>query len=637
MVTATIIAITVILIIISIIYQKFNQRKNSKTKIEIYFIDYKHKSNYIQKLILQIPNYFYKIYDINKNMISIPIYKYPNTDIINGQISLFSSQEHKHSNISIKIYQNQTNKINIWVNNKEKTYYNLEIIYYSNNLPSFDNIQSDDFNYKKRIRYNLFNINKKKFEEIIKEEEKEKKKIIEQCSNKNMLINIIINNNNKYKFLYFIEEEKFVLIPSKNERKLITNFYFDILKLIKSQDMKKLNDNFNKLKEELFNQKEIFGYKINNQLKVNEKMDIYITFINQGINSLLLNNILENKKEDLYFILGYLFFLYMYQNKITVLSIKTYLEKIITLLNKMNGKCNEIDKIKILIASTFYYMNNKNRFDLILKYGKENLIMTDLIMKGLNFFENVILDLTEDSDLTLIYLQLNSGFSYELSNKKNCYKLSMLSIDDIKNHILKNNCDYFFIFESAIGDYASTDSRTQVEFYNTLLLIDEKENEETNIMNVAISKFHESGHMKFHSNEKIDALSSPILFINKNLEIKEQYGWNDKNKGESGKCVDNFLFGEEENISQKIIASSESWNLKNKNYFTGNLDELNKMSKVIISKYKEKIKNNPNEESNLNSLRIYDTYKNRQKKNISEFEAQLNKYGLTATTDIIVN
>ena len=632
MVTSTIIAITVILIIISIIYQKFNQRKNSKTKIEIYFIDYKHKSNYIQQLKFQISNYFDKIYDINKNMISIPIYKYPNTDIINGQISLFSSQEDKHNNISIKIYKNQTNKINIWVNNKEKTYYNLEIIYYSNNLPSFDNIQSDDFNYKKRIRYNLFNINKNKFEEIIKEEEKEKKKnIIEQCSNKNVLINIIINNN-KYKFLYFIEEEKFVLIPSKNERKLITNFYFDNLNLNKSQDMKILNDNFNKLKEKLFSQKEIFGYKINDKLKEKEKMEIYITFINQGINSLILNNILKNKKEDLFFILGYLLFLYMYQTKYFESNIISYKEQINTLLNKMNEKCNEIDKIKILIASTFYYMNNKNRFDLRLCEYKE-----DLIMKGLNFFENVILDLTEDSDLTLIYLQLNSGFSYELSNKKNCYKLSMLSIDDIKNHILKNNSDYFFIFESAIGDYASTDSRTQVVFYNTLLLINEKENEKTNIMNVAISKFHESGHMKFHSNEKIGDLSSPILFINKNLEIKEQYGWNDKNKGESGKCVDNFLFGEEEYVSQKIIASSESWNLMNKKYFTGNLDELNKMSKVIISKYKEKIKNNPNEESNLNSLRIYGSYKNKQKKNISEFEAQLNKYGLTATTDIIVN
>ena len=108
-------------------------------------------------------------------MITIPIYKYPNTDIINGQISLFSSQ--KDNNISIKIYKNQTNKINIWVNNKEKNYYNLEIIYYSNNLPSLDNIHYDDFNYKKRIRYNVFNINKQKFEEIIKEEEEEKKKI----------------------------------------------------------------------------------------------------------------------------------------------------------------------------------------------------------------------------------------------------------------------------------------------------------------------------------------------------------------------------------------------------------------------------------------------------------------------------
>ena len=38
-------------------------------------------------------------------------------------------------------------------------------------------------------------------------------------------------------------------------------------------------------------------------------------------------------------------------------------------------------------------------------------------------------------------------------------------------------------------------------------------------MNVVIGLFHESGHQKFHMNDKIGAKRSPILYIQKDFSI----------------------------------------------------------------------------------------------------------------------
>ncbi len=45
----------------------------------------------------------------------------------------------------------------------------------------------------------------------------------------------------------------------------------------------------------------------------------------------------------------------------------------------------------------------------------------------------------------LIFLQLNSGAGKELINDKNCYKISMIPISEIKEHLINNIPKYFFI------------------------------------------------------------------------------------------------------------------------------------------------------------------------------------------------
>ena len=187
----------------------------------------------------------------------------------------------------------------------------------------------------------------------------------------------------------------------------------------------------------------------------------------------------------------------------------------------------------------------------------------------------------------LLFLQLNSGFALELINNKTCYKISMLSIKEIKEHLLINIPNYFFIYDEESDEFIISDQRTQLLAFNETELFDSKKNElskKNNEMNVVVGMFHEVGHLKVDKNIKVGAKSSPLLYIDKNYEIKIQKDETNKVlKGEAGLCVDNYLYGY--GISAAfIIRSKNSYQLKNINLFSGNLDELNKNTKEIINK-----------------------------------------------------
>ena len=83
--------------------------------------------------------------------------------------------------------------------------------------------------------------------------------------------------------------------------------------------------------------------------------------------------------------------------------------------------------------------------------------------------------------------------------------------------------------------------------------------------------------------------------------------WTDNQRGESGRFVDYFLYNSKsETGTIDIVSSLRSNELMNKNYFIGNLEELNKLANNIIenpkinqSKNKNQTKNNPNDLTNL--------------------------------------
>ena len=202
-----------------------------------------------------------------------------------------------------------------------------------------------------------------------------------------------------------------------------------------------------------------------------------------------------------------------------------------------------------------------------------------------------------------MFLQLNSGSGKELLNNKTCYKISMVSIQDIKKHLKRNIPKYFFCYNIKKGeDIAISDPKTQVIGFNEQQIFEKKdkklsENEiKNNIMNILICIFHEGGHQKFHMNINSKSSLEPILFITKKygLESQENLTNDSDKKGEAGMCVDYYLYYFSMFPSQILIRSSQTHKLLKKEYFNGKLDKLNKQSLKIIGEYLSKNNMFPN-------------------------------------------
>ena len=100
--------------------------------------------------------------------------------------------------------------------------------------------------------------------------------------------------------------------------------------------------------------------------------------------------------------------------------------------------------------------------------------------------------------------------------------------------------------------------------------------------------FHEGGHQKFHMDN-----FEPILFINKNYKLLSQ------------KIIDYYLYNFFLYPAQIIIRSSQSYKIMDKKFFTGKLDELNRIATEIINNYLKNNKistKNPSGEDDIDAL-----------------------------------
>ena len=257
------------------------------------------------------------------------------------------------------------------------------------------------------------------------------------------------------------------------------------------------------------------------------------------------------------------------------------------------NKLNEIEQIKVIIACIIFFLNYSFKFNLIFN---KDLPKDDEYLEGFKFFEDIVKELNEESELILMFLQLNSGSGFELLNGNNCYKISMISIEEIKSHLINNIPKYFFIYEEETSQYVISDQRTQVLAFNDKELLKYRSKDETtkknNVMNVVIGLFHESGHQKFHMNDKIGAKRSPILYIQKDFSIGIQKDELKKKEcGEAGRCVDSYLYENDINL-EFLFNSNNSYRLMEKTLFLGKLNELNQIASNIAKNYvEEQIKN----------------------------------------------
>ena len=136
-------------------------------------------------------------------------------------------------------------------------------------------------------------------------------------------------------------------------------------------------------------------------------------------------------------------------------------------------------------------------------------------------------------------------------------------------------------------------------------------NNDNNTANVLIGMFHEGGHQKFHMDIKISYKMEPFLFIDKTyrlisqeiLNIKDN---NDNIRGESGMCIDYYLYNFYLYPAQIILKSSNSHKLLNKSLFTDKLDKLNELASKIINDYLQAnqiIPKNPSGKDDIDALK----------------------------------
>ena len=563
------------------------RNRKSEAHVKINFIDYQENNFYnIISLIIKGTKMNKKWKIKNKSLI-IRIDEFKNKEILKGELALINTNNNDKKKFDIKLYKNHINTINIQINNKDNVYYYSEFIFYSKNSNQNINVGNLEFNTHgslKRKRLLIYNFKELEVTQIIKDNNNNK-------NLENSAINAIKNNSNKYlliniyaseqqtNILIFIEQEKFLIRPNQEEKLFFENLYTYIN--INRPYTDKILDKLDEQKKIIIKNGTLFGKKILN-LDDYDNINNYFSFINQGINCLLENNIIANISSDYYFILGYIIFYVYIDNKKKFNSFLTYFFANMNFVYEQKKEYSYIDLIRIAVSFALFFDSG---IEVLTINFSDTLGMDNKYKNGFEFFKNIILDLNEDSDLIFIYLQINSGYGLNLINQEKCYKLSMLSVEDIKSHIIRNIPKYFYTHSSDLDIYIGTDSRTQVMCFNEYKLFDESTNNKknNNIMNIVVGMLHESGLGKFHMNTEVGGDRSPLNCVDKTFNFTKKYHYSDNQRGESGRFIDHFLYNSVDEAGILIINSLRSNELMDKSIFIGNLNNLNDRANNIIN------------------------------------------------------
>ena len=371
------------------------RKKLLETKIKFNFIDYK-DINFYDEIRLEYQNRIIYKKDIKEKKLIAKIFENEKKKIINGIVKIRSSKNNAEKEFKLLFYTNHINDINIRINNSKSNYYNSEIIFYGDDIQKsvkLGNLFFNSFNLRKRIRLVICNFKKKQLTKIIKSNYRNKlfkeefHEIINKNSGNTLLINIFISQENS-NILIFQNEEQKLIIPDENERKLFEKFYNTI-------NFKRIYQRCNLFEKKIFSKEKLFGISIISKT-YKEKKEVYISFLNQGINCLLENNIITRKDKN--FIFGYLIlFVYLiYDRRIFAMK------DINKIIKEMRAhKFYEIDQIKVIISYTIFCLNYNEAF--YLKFT-EDLKEDNHYYMGFKFYKSIIQDLDEESELMLIYL-----------------------------------------------------------------------------------------------------------------------------------------------------------------------------------------------------------------------------------------
>ena len=318
-----------------------------------------------------------------------------------------------------------------------------------------------------------------------------------------------------------------------------------------------------------------------------------------------------------------------------------YEHKLKSLISNYKGIIQEIktlpyiDRIRIILSFTndrIFNTNGKIQRDYtkLIKFDPtKEKCECDYLVKAYKILFEILDNLNESSSFSIVLHQLNSYIGYDYYSKNKMYSSSILSVNDVKLDLIKNNYEYFLINCYADAKtYAYYCPFTKIIYYNPYIFIPSNEDlmnlKDDNIKKKArcvslFLAFHEyCEHLKYEINNLED---TPRQFYINNL-IVNYGGVPDIN--DAGNIIEYYLFNGVIN-ARKIMYYDNINDIESllnfKYYIESNLNELRNLLDKILPKKKEKSKSDGNK---LKELLDDDT--DYEKMDVSElFELLANK------------
>jgi len=238
--------------------------------------------------------------------------------------------------------------------------------------------------------------------------------------------------------------------------------------------------------------------------------------------------------------------------------LKIYLTETENIFNK-NKYLNNKDKIMILInylsiIKTDCVEINNYKFVSFYELNEDSVFI-----KSELFYREIISNLTEDSSLFFLFLQLNSGYDINYIDLNYYYKIKHISLIEIKNYLL-NECfyPYFFTFVAQNDLLVWNDIKTQIKNYNINFKIYsnlESSNKKyimNNTVKMTLIKLFQYVNTKLEGNYKLN--NSPRYLLIDNLDYSDnQKIINNENLNKYDVNVIKFLDKSEQTIEKYII------------------------------------------------------------------------------------
>ena len=553
---------------------KIDDYNNKKTIIYLYFINFSKSKKEYKRLKFPSINKDFLISEKNIVDFEYTNNNFPYKNEVAEKISLCT--EGKEEEYLINIKKHHENYYTICTDIENEKTYSLEMVFFFKELKDkFKNIIIDDKklvieeNFPKTMRYNLINVNMANSIKIFnnysdnKIEQSDNKEVNTIFQEQNLFFNFLYGNNRRIGKIFYNREDKEIEDFKENEKKILEKINEMVIDS-KIYD-EELIDSFMSLKE---SQK----YYINgdNKNQGNRLIDLNNKFKKIPIFLKYYGKNPSDEEVKIIRVLSILDILLYFNYEEWSHYLRIYINETENIFTK-NRYLNNNDKIMILInylsiIKTDCVELNNYKFESFYELNEDSAFIKSELL-----YREVISNLTEDSSLFFLYLQLNSGADIDYLELNHFYKVKHISLIEIKTHLLTEYFyPYFFTFIGKKDLMAWNDGKTQIKNYNINFKIYsnlESTNKKyimNNTVKMTLIKFHEYAHTKFKGNYILNI--SPRYLLKDNLDyLDNQKKINNENQnkydeniiiflGESGQAIEKYIFGDEKIVNAIIYS-----------------------------------------------------------------------------------